>query len=684
MAEWDLPAFEGPSQFVPDLANIEKLSRYPIEWNQSRPLYTTSVDHGSGGFTDNSDMPNVGDITDNDPEIWLDARPGNNIETMGESADLRLYMNAIHSPLHLHDESTPTDAPQDDERSSGHCAKAPIISPLTGHLMSEDNQRVFISRNLWKIYHDSMEGALSCWLTERNCPYVLSTFDSKHVWSSDWSNRIVRRVCMLEKAASQTLPSHNRNDQEATKALNLAIAAFAAQWAQMDKQSHFCVPSLSNQPGAWTFRTEDSFDRSMQKALWHQASRALCNQANNMSFKVIFALIIFSLTQRPHDSITSRNQYGSMQEILESDAHSTFLETALRQLHTYRRTMSLFARSYKKEALGAAFKDTFDLLFWLAVMFDTLSAAMYQRPFVVKDDDSGVEKKARNGTWVNQTSHCDLDGWNGAADSYNARRETEVELWGKYFLQKESRSGDVRKSYIRWPCSYEDAASALCDAAPVKVLMFRKVGQLQDLLCKPNPVSASTTENTIDAALDVYHQWNNTYGIFIADCIDNHEDLPARVQSWYIILAGHWHLAVFALADAIDDIDRAGLSSTHHRRLRQVSGFTTKLRSQSAFTVSELGRCSRLSYKDSSFSHSNEFHFAVNKVALLTEPWTAVLVQSFGRAGEILAGKLLQDRSSDARQQLLCCIDALWILGKKSDVALQAGQVLMRSMNNGG
>ena len=58
--------------------------------------------------------------------------------------------------------------------------------------------------------------------------------------------------------------------------------------------------------------------------------------------------------------------------------------------------------------------------------------------------------------------------------------------------------------------SYEDAASALGNVAPVKVLLFRRAVQLQDLICRPNPVSAATIEDAIDAALHVYNQWNKT------------------------------------------------------------------------------------------------------------------------------------------------------------------------------
>jgi hypothetical protein len=60
--------------------------------------------------------------------------------------------------------------------------------------------RSTMTRNLIRIYHDSMENALSCWLTEHNCPYsdsistVLPTGERKE-WGPNWSNRMCIRVC---------------------------------------------------------------------------------------------------------------------------------------------------------------------------------------------------------------------------------------------------------------------------------------------------------------------------------------------------------------------------------------------------------------------------------------------------------------------------------------------------------
>ena len=50
-------------------------------------------------------------------------------------------------------------------------------SPFSAQFLADDYNRLHINQSLLKIYHDSLEGALSCWLTERNCPYSFSSFD---------------------------------------------------------------------------------------------------------------------------------------------------------------------------------------------------------------------------------------------------------------------------------------------------------------------------------------------------------------------------------------------------------------------------------------------------------------------------------------------------------------------------
>ena len=615
--------------------------------------------------------------------------------------------------VHSHDAAPRTRV---DTQSHDQVASADPSS----NLLAADYNRLAIKKSLLKVYHDSLEGALSCWLTERNCPYISTQFNGQEVWASSWSNRIVTRICHLDKSYMAVQRVRDSEAEQATQAMNLAMMAFASQWAQNGTRSTQRLSDThSNRTRGQTLnatehrRVQDGhFGRSVQVELWHKACAAVqkATTAGNTSFKVIFACIILSIAQRPiseiEDDLDDQAHGGQavglekLRDLLNSDGAPLFLDIALRLLHDHRRQMhDAKKRASRSMAPGsdpatpsAQDKQTFDLLFWLAVMFDSLSAAMNRRAFVVNNEDSTAAQAATTvdkAAMANELLNLDLDGWDNTTSSPSSNTfKPEADLWGRYFLDDRSSAGQLRMSNVRWPCSYENAAAALCDAAPVKVLLYRRVAQLQELLYRPSRTSAQAVEEAIEAALEVYHYWNATYGLFIQDCTSNHEDLSARIQSWYILLAGHWHLAVFLLADAIDEVDTTNLSGSLEAEHRDQNSSTLKLRTKSARAVSELGRNSRFTTgTDSSFSQSPDFHFAVNKAALLTEPWTVVLVRSFGRAGEFFAkqlldwaGRLDETEIREAGMRLHYCVDALWLLGKKSDMALVAARLLAESV----
>ncbi|ETI26883.1 hypothetical protein G647_09982 [Cladophialophora carrionii CBS 160.54] len=581
-------------------------------------------------------------------------------------------------------------------------------SPFASHSLAEDHNRLYIKKGLLKIYHDSLEGALSCWLTERNCPYASSPFvDEKDVWSSKWSNRIVTRVRALDEAYSKSGLISKDEQKQASNVLSLVVMAFAVQWAQTSYGNQY-----GNHKNLSTQLPEHGiFGRNMQKALWHKANMALSQAAGNPSFKIIFAGIILSLTQRPMDSAEvlpmpgaqRQGNLASLRKVLNDDNGPTLLEAAVRKLHDHRRRLKdaecaldkSFSRGQPSLNLGEQDKQTFGLLFWLAVMFDTLSSAMNRRSFALNDGDTKMEDvestpAPRLSTSLNGFAY-DLDGYSDFQTMNSSYLSRESEVWGNYFLRQHSRIGDVRKQTTRWPCSYLDAASCLADAAPVKVLVFRRLGHLQDLYYQQAP--AEEIEKAIAATLEVYNHWKITYGLFIGDCVRHHESLPPRIQSWYILLASHWHLAILLLADLVEKMDELHMTLQANRTTRQTTDFAQALRLHSVYAVSDLGRCSRLSDEDHSFSQSPDFHHAVNKAALLTEPWTVVLVRSFAHAGEVLVELVLSKRATgffmdavnlaEARSRLDDCIEALWLIGRKSDMALSAAKILQEAVDQG-
>ncbi|TKA71340.1 hypothetical protein B0A49_07453 [Cryomyces minteri] len=462
------------------------------------------------------------------------------------------------------------------------------------------------------------------------------------------------------------------------------------------------------------------FERSMQETFWHQARRALQETAEIESFRVIFAHIIFSLTQRPlSERLPSQNSFTNgpspttsengatvsglteLDLIIESEGPPLFLETAMRQLFSYRckleridrqRAVQMAKRegsdgansgSSQADPLSIGDRKTFNLLFWLGVMFDTLSSAMHRRPLVVSDEDSDILPEPPQDLFPPASDEPLM--------SYSPMftKDGESTLWGQFFLQEKRFRHS--QHVARWPCALEDAAATLCDAAPVKVLLFRKVTHLQTLLSRR--ARHEKLEEAIQDALQVHQYWNDTYGRFILDCVANHDGLPPRIQSWYVVLAGHWHLAGLLLADMVEAVDKAQMGREAHRLFRQSSRLIWKLRKQNAYAVADLGRCSS-PRADSSFPKGPEFHFAVNKGALLTEPWTVVLIRSFGKAGYILLGSISSGgqrgqsdeekdvQSSEAEIQCGFCVRALWYLGRKSDMAYLVATALSNALKN--
>lgn len=584
------------------------------------------------------------------------------------------------------------------------------------------------ARNLLRVYHDSIENALGCWVNERNCPYgntapsengllqksASATLSNKE-WGPMWSNRICARVCQLDRgyAAVRGRTLTSTEERAASKALHASIMAFSAQWAP-ENETRENVPGFdtASNPSNSSPRSHGSrtVGESMLDRLWNEAFHVLHDAAHIRSFRVIFAHMIFSLTQRPlplRDGVptlpgrTDQHQSSTLielRELFDDESAPMFLDTAVRQIFSCRFQMSRLqlekytpqdqqdsrgppesiprhsnATTLPCNLLNSRDQETFNLLFWLAVMFDTLTAAMYQRPLVVSDEDS--EFTVSSSQTPEDPDEIDLDGWNFGSN----RGDKEANVWGNVLLHR-FPPGDLA-SVKRWPCSFEDAAEILSDAAPIKVLLFRRVTRLQTLLYRG--VGAQRLEDAIRDTLSVYQYWNRTYGPFISDCVAHHESLPPRIQSWYVLVAGHWHLAGIILADILETIDNTwrGLDSQHEARLE--AKLVIGLKKENAVAISELARSSSghgRSGSSSSFSKSREFHDALKEGAHLTEPWTAVLIRSFARAAYILLDLVVDD--SDALAQCRICIDALWGLSRKSDMAYVAAKSLSGALAN--
>ncbi|KGO75006.1 hypothetical protein PITC_032440 [Penicillium italicum] len=565
---------------------------------------------------------------------------------------------------------------------------------------AKQNARATMSRNLIRIYHDSMENALSCWLTEHNCPYsdtisqVVPQREMK-AWGPNWSNRMCIRVCQLDRVSSSIRGRalSAEEDTKAARALHLAIMSFASQWTQHAQKGTSATVPLAI----------DHDERSIREKVWNEARQALEHSSHIPSFRIAFANIIFSLTQSPLD----KGQEATLGELLENDRAPIFLETANRQIFTFRHRFTRLQREAapKVRDLGRRSTDptitnvremsqpseppqldplltshehrtTLDLMFWLGVMFDTLSAAMYQRPLVVSDEDSQIASASTR--TAESGDQIGLDHW-GITGSKTRGKE---DVWGDLFLRSSTHRQGSSQEQPRWPCSYEEAASILSEATPVKVLLYRRVTQLQTLVYRG--ASPDEIENVVQQTLSVCQHWDSTYQSFMVDCVNNHELLPSRIQSWYVILDSHWHLAVMLMADVLESIDKCGLGSEIAREARRTTHLVATLRTNNALAVGGLARAS-IQGQDSFMNH--HFHDSLSEVAFLVEPWTAVLVHCFAKAGHILLENL--DTSGDQNMYTECLrqncdflIRALQYLGRKSDMAFLVARNLLRSLES--
>lgn len=610
--------------------------------------------------------------------------------------------------------------------------------------------KAMIASGLLRIYHDSFENSLSCWVTEKNCPYEVELRELSLSSPAEQAafrladNRIFSRVSNLDTAFARLRgrdlsPIENRT---ANKALNAAIMAFASQWShgshntfwrskegmklqQAQSQGLFSQPGASSPPLA-----SNEGERLIQRTLWHDARASIQASAEIDSFKVILAYMLFALTQRPIDSKNKSSEEAhasppgdqpnirrgsetiptykepeqstdsAMNFIVDEDwdpfyvddgasvSPPIYLEAAVRNLFSWRRKIERYRRMRCKTnddgpgSMGAlALKDqqTFNLLFWLGVMCDTTSSAITNRPLVISDEDCAMMRETVEGGG---------DDW-PPEDSNGLFREMQDDdpgkLWGEYLLS--FKWAGPRDQPPRWPCSFEDAALVLQEAIPVKVLMFRKVATLQTLAYRRTP--AYQLEKCIKDALGVYKHWNSTYGQFMIDCVNHHNNLPPHVQSWYVILDGHWHYGCLLLADMISQVDKERKTMKPQRTLRANYNLIRELRQDNALAIANIARAS-LSEHTPSVPNNAEFHFACNGSAILTEPWTDILVRAMGSACKVYIRLLSiwDDTKNPSHEWLHAtnsyqnlysraedCIHGMTLLGRKSDAANRTAEI---------
>ncbi|KIW17187.1 hypothetical protein PV08_04378 [Exophiala spinifera] len=655
--------------------------------------------------------------------------------------------------------------------------------------------KAMIASGLLRIYHDSFENSLSCWVTEKNCPYETelaeliaqagpsTTAEEAALRLGD--NRIFSRVSRLDSAFTHLRGRQlsARDNKAATDALNSAIMAFASQWSHSSHNTFWRSKEGLSRMRAWQNNNNNAFlppgtqpnestestdfERMIQKTLWHEARKAIQETTEIDSFKVILAYMLFALTQRPPDE-NQKPKPESTGDAASSDNGNTntnplesvcreypgsgcppistgpagaetewdpfqtaeleglasppvYLETAVRNLFSWRRKVERYRRKSSAcqhdgkpiPKLDLKDQQTFNILFWLGVMCDTTSSAITRRPLVIPDEDCAMireklDKLSLSGSQADEPS-CTTTSFSSSSspscryDDGTYDSSATAPLWDTYLLTftpaRTHTNPFSLPSPARWPCSFEQAAQILQEAIPVKVLMFRRVAHLQTLAARR--ASPSSLESTITAALDVYSHWNRTYLPFMADCVSSHNDLPPHVQSWYVILDGHWHYGCLLLADTISQVDAEQRTMQVQRDLRRKYGLLAELRRDNARAVARIAEAS-LSEHAPVFRNNPDFHFACNGSAILTEPWTDVLVRAMGSACRIFINwinvhqnhhnhhhndhdpthRWVRENTNLANLYIQAeyCIQGMALLGRKSDAANYTAGVFWKKL----
>lgn len=612
------------------------------------------------------------------------------------------------------------------------------LSPFSPQFtMTSRTHNNYISQNLMQVYHDVLEHSLSCWVSEVSCPYKMlrrngiplsnpistnedpslffENISTQQEWGDVWSNRIYARVIKLDRAAQSAgiISLTNSEDQAALKTFHLSIMAFSAQWAQKSRREQRRYPASGNPEPNLDDEMTEEFDRQIQRSLWWQARRALDDCAELECYRLVCAELIFGLTQKPWDSagFSSRSDEGPLsnsqpisikevsigtqvQALLSKDGPPVFIERAARKVHALKFRMDACtaglsqlnrprldqSNSEAPTAISTQDRQTIGLLYWLAIMFDTVSASMNQRPIVVADRDCHHDATNDNASVE--------PGNDGHIAVLQSERRWAIHL----FMQDDPKSP---AQLPRWPCSYYTAARAVTRSGPVKILLYRHVSYLQDAIQRG--YRGEMIEEIIRDAVLVYRYWNTTYGVFFRDLIHNYSTVPPRIQSWFSCIHAHWHLAALLLADLLESVDENSLGDGRAGQLRAASETVENIRRASADELADLARV--VTPPDWAQSAASPpppqlpgFHFAVDQAAILTEPWTAILVRAFSKAFVWHFGKAQQENQNrdvlsyvgqDVQRSISQCNDcirALWQLGKKSDMAWSLAETLASAL----
>ncbi|SPO27557.1 related to regulatory protein alcR [Ustilago trichophora] len=260
-------------------------------------------------------------------------------------------------------------------------------------------------------------------------------------------------------------------------------------------------------------------------------------------------------------------------------------------------------------------EGTYHMLYWLCVVIDTETSVLRKHPPVVCDEDSEVIA-GFHGDFANNESSQPTEPAAAATGQKG--------IWDDYIINISKRKQQTEFA-SSWPCDEKKAAATLAFSTPVKVVMFRQISRLQMSFWRR--ASTQAVEQHIRSGLLIIYHWNQIYGRLIDSCRESHASLPASIQSWYVLLAFPWYLAILLFVEMVQTVDMAGASDKQARCERARSGIFPRLRDRACSDLALLIAAIR----STSFNHLEpRFQYVRDSGGnlLLTEPWSEILVHS--------------------------------------------------------
>lgn len=615
------------------------------------------------------------------------------------------------------------------------------ISPTSSITrMTTTIDRIFLNDGLIRVYEGAAEHALKCWITSSNTPYMLINRSSPQpstTSSSSSSQQLAYwRICELERGASTLLKHAPNREKDIMDAFHSVVLAFAAQWTPS------WIGGLAN-PSHSTSLGKTS-ENKIRLALWERARDKLQKVVNVDSFRVIFALISFAWTEKPRQVL----ERAGVDADLELNGDNCALDTSGWQTPAEEGTFLLVAAMRKLlsikfriegrkrrgvspwNALNAKVKGvsrarsdaqsatkgigggqetmagkiqsdleskrpaptataalgdntvadavetsrmegTYHMLYWLCVIIDTETSVLRKHPPVVCDEDSEIISCIPFTLSPNYPHSPPTTGQKG--------------IWDDYILDFSKHKHHANEFVTSWPSDPAKVAATLAFSTSVKVVMFRQISRLQMSFWRR--ASRHSVEQHIRSGLSIVYHWNTIYGPLIDSFRASRASLPASIQSWYVLLAFPWYLAILLFVEMVQTVNMAGSSDKQARFERARSGIFAKLRDRACSDLALLIAAIQTT-SFSSLEPTFEYVRDSGSNLLLTEPWSEILVHSITAVvkTEIKLHEgyrsLFQWRELDeSHARIEKCLWALGQLSDRSPSAAMAREELERLSN---